>query len=323
MHAQIHHVSILNSNHMTTYDFYHRVLGLKLLMKTINQDDHEMIHLFFSDEHNRPGTELTFFEVLIGEQHQFGTNNIERVLLKVPSTASLTYWEERLEKAGILSYGIENFNGRPILRFDAPDQTQIGLVPLGDFEKSELFYPYTGSDIPEEHRILALDAIQLRVQYQEATIKELTQLLNWQKIGQAKFFETEFDVEIMHNDYPDFYQEVHVIADRKNPLANLGIGGIQHVAFGVLDEDELFARSKVLDARSFNNSGILPREFFTSLYFREPNLLLFEIATNAGFLDPSAFAVQIDDITKIPLYLPKFLEPDRVEIEHVLSMQRP
>ncbi len=319
MHAQIHHVSILNGKMEATYEFYHNILGMKLLMKTVNQDDHQMYHLFFSDDQQRKGTELTFFEILEGEQHQFGTNNIERVLLKVPSESSLVYWENRLEEAGILQYGIETFNNRPILRFDAPDNTQVGLVPLREFEKLADFYPYDTEVVPKEHRILGLDAIQLRVQYAGATVKELEHFLNWKTDKEVPFFETDAPVTILTNNYPEFYQEVHVIQDRKNPLADLGIGGIQHVAFGVLDEDELFSINKELNQRSFNNSGILPREFFTSLYFRDPNRLLFEIATNTGSLDEKAFADQNPNIDEIELYLPQFLEPDRVEIERTLA----
>lgn len=93
MPARIHHISIVNRFIRPTFDFYHNILGLKLLMKTINQDDHTMYHLFFSDNHHRVGTELTFFEVQEGNNQFFGTNTIERTILKVPSEASLHFWE--------------------------------------------------------------------------------------------------------------------------------------------------------------------------------------------------------------------------------------
>lgn len=322
MLPQIHHISLLNHDMTKTYPFYHDILGLKLLMKTINQDDHEMYHLFFSDEKGRKGTQLTFFEVLEGANQVFGTNNIERLLLKVPSVEALLFWEKRLEENGFLTYGSETFNHRPILRFDAPDNTQIGLVPLRDFENPADFSPCEAPHIPKEFAILGIDALQLRVQYAAATTKELRLLFDWQQKMSTTFFTTGQDVTILANDNPDFYQEVHVIQDRKAPLAELGIGGIQHVAFGVADEEELFLKSKVLDERSFHNSGILPREFFTSLYFREPNRLLFEIATNSGSLLPIAYENQSANFHEVPLYLPEFLEPDRTTIEEILNQQK-
>lgn len=322
MNARIHHISILNRFIKPTFDFYHNTLGLKLLMKTINQDDHTMYHLFFSDDHQRIGTELTFFEVREGEDHKFGTNNIERTVLKVPSEASLEFWQERLEAADICHYGIETFNGRPILRFEAPDNTQMSLTPLREFESASDYYPFQHGEIPVEHAILGIDAIQLRVQYPAATEKELTELLGWVRKGETGFFDTNKQVTVLENQEKAFYQEVHLIHDIHSPLADLGIGGVHHVAFGVKDVARLHELDELLNQRNFNNSGVKNREFFQSLYFREPNRMLFEIATEEGSLDPSAYADQGDSFDEIPLYLPHFLENDREEFEQILAEQQ-
>lgn len=321
MNARIHHISILNRFIQPTFDFYHNILGLKLLMKTINQDDHTMYHLFFSDNQERIGTELTFFEVREGEDHKFGTNNIERVVMKVPSEESLTFWEARLEAAGICHYGIETFNGRPLLRFEAPDDTQMSLTPLREFEKAADFYPFADTDVPVEHAILGIDAIQLRGQYPAATEKELTNLLGWHQQKQTTFFDTNTEVTILDNQETTFYQEVHLIHDIHSPLAELGIGGIHHVAFGVKDEKRLRELDEQLNQRNFLNSGIKHREFFTSLYFREPNRMLIEIATEEGSLDPSAYENQSRIFEDIPLYLPHFLAGERESIEQILENQ--
>ncbi|NVE07085.1 VOC family protein [Enterococcus faecium] len=149
MPARIHHISIVNRFIRPTFDFYHNILGLKLLMKTINQDDHTMYHQFF------------------------GTNTIERTILKVPSEASLHFWEIYFETQGVCHYGIESFSGRPILRFEGLDATQLALVPLREFEDIDDYFPYVTDQIPTEHAILGIDAIQLRVQYSDATEREL------------------------------------------------------------------------------------------------------------------------------------------------------
>lgn len=322
MTGRIHHISILNRYIKPTFDFYHNVLGLKLLMKTINQDDHSMYHLFFSDAAQRVGTEITFFEMRDGEDNKFGTNAIERTVMKVPTVESLDFWAEQLEKHGICHYGIEMFDERPMLRFEAPDNTQMALTPLRDFENPNDYFPYSSEGIPTEHAILGIDAIQLRVQYAEATERELLNF-GWERKSVTPFFTTKNEVTILKNQDERFYQEVHIIQDVENPIAEQGIGGVHHVAFGVKGMEELEAVDQRLNLKNFNNSGIKNREFFESLYFREPNQLLFEVATEEkGFLDPEAYANQSNDFDSIPLYLPNYLKDIRETVESILEKQQ-
>lgn len=321
MSARIHHISIINRYIEPTFNFYHNILGLKLLLKTINQDDHKMYHLFFSDDRQRVGTELTFFEIREGVEQTFGTNTIERTVLKVPTVESLDFWQVYLEEKGICQYGIELFNGRPILRFEAPDNTQLALTPLRSFENIEDYFPYVQETVPAEHAILGIDAIQLRVQYADASEKELL-TLDWQVKAQTSFFTSDNQVTILENQDDRFYQEVHIIQDRINPIAEPGIGGVHHVAFGVHSIERLREVDQALEQRNFINSGIKNREFFQSLYYREPNQLLFEVATEEGHLSSEAYANQSHDFQKIPLYLPNYLNDQREKIEQLLSVQK-
>jgi len=306
MTPRIHHISIINRDVETTFNFYHNLLGLKLLLKTINQDDHEMYHIFFSDDQQRVGTEITFFEIKDGVNQTFGTNTIERTILKVPTVDSLDFWQTYFDENNICHYGVETFNNRPILRFEGPDQTQMALTPLRSQEISARYFPNSQSTIPQEHGILGIDGVQLRVQYGQATEKELRHLA-WERTNQTSFFETNQEVTIMGNQDPDFYQEVHIIQDRVNPIAEAGIGGVHHVAFGVPNLARLEAVDRELRVRNFTNSGIKNREFFHSLYYREPNQLLIEVATQEGYLPPEAYAHQGADFNQIPLYLPEYL----------------
>lgn len=321
MSARIHHISIINRFIRPTFDFYHNTLGLKLLMKTINQDDHTMYHVFFSDDRQRIGTEVTFFEVREGNNFFFGTNTIERTIFKVPTVASLRFWESYLEEQGVCQYGIENFNGRPMLRFEGPDATQLAMVPLREFEHATDYFPYQESAIPVEHAILGIDAIQLRVQYADATEKELLPL-GWQKKADARFFANQYRVTILENQDSQFYQEVHVIQDRENPIAIDGIGSVHHVAFGVSNITELEMIDTRLNQRNFINSGIKDREFFQSLYYREPNQLLIEVATEEGQLDAKAYENQSSNFDDIPLYLPQYLSFVREQVEQTLANQQ-
>ncbi|WP_265456540.1 VOC family protein [Enterococcus sp. HY326] len=321
MSARIHHISILNRYVKPTFEFYHNILGLKLLMKTINQDDHSMYHLFFSDNQQRIGTEITFFEMQEGEEQGFGTNTLERTILKVPTLESLHFWEKYLEEQGVCQYGIEEFAGQPILRFDAPDNTQMALVPLKEFENRQDYFPYEAPQIPLEHAILGISAIQMRVQYAEASARELLPL-GWQKKTTTTFFTSPNDVLVLENLDNDFYQEVHIIQDLKNPPAQQGVGGIHHVAFGVENLADLEKVDAAINERNFKNSGIKDREFFKSLYYREPNQLLIEIATKEGSLDPEAYSNQSDTFEDIPLYLPQYLSDIREETEQILAKQQ-
>lgn len=314
MSARIHHISIVNRFIRPTFDFYHNILGLKLLMKTINQDDHTMYHLFFSDNHHRVGTELTFFEVQEGNNQFFGTNTIERTILKVPSEASLHFWEIYFEIQGVCHYGIESFSGRPILRFEGPDATQLALVPLREFEDIDDYFPYVTDQIPTEHAILGIDAIQLRVQYSDATERELLSV-GWQHKEYVSFFSGHQRVTILENQDTQFYQEVQIIQDRENPVAIEGIGSVHHVAFGVENKSDLQRIDKQLQERNFINSGIKDREFFVSLYYRDPNQLLIEIATGEGNLDAKAYENQSPRFEEIPLFLPQYLNFIREQVE--------
>lgn len=321
MFPKIHHSSFLTQDITQAFTFFHEVLGLKLLMKTVDQDDSAAYQLFFSDDKGRPGSQIAILQTKEKTPQTFGTNHIERLLLKVPHISALSFWEKRLEGKGFLTYGSETFQQRPILRFDGPNHMQIGLVPLRDFEKTRDFHPFKTSEIPEEFAILGIDALQFRTQYAQATILELNRLFSWKKQQMTSFFTTNQEVTVLANHNPHFYQEIHVIQDRKAPLAQLGIGGISQIAFSVADEEALFLKFKILEERSFHHSGILPREFFTALYFRDPNRLLFELVTNTGLILPTAYENQSNRFKDVPLYLPTFLEPDRVLIEKKLHAQ--
>ena len=114
----IHHVSSLISDIHNSYDFYHNILGLKLLIKTVNQDEQTMYHLFFSDTTGRGGTEFTLFQINTFKENKFGTNAIERIIFAVPSIESLTYWENRLNQFNIEHYGVETYGDELMLRFE-------------------------------------------------------------------------------------------------------------------------------------------------------------------------------------------------------------
>ncbi len=308
----IHHVSVINRDVEKSFHFYNNILGLDLLLKTVNQEDLEMYHLFFSDTKGRPGTEFTIFQMNSGMKKTFGTNSIERTVFAVPTVESLYFWEKRLTKYELFNCEIENYNGSKILRFEDHDGVQLGLVPLKDFTNE--FFGRETTDISSDHAIVGIDSVHLRVRYPIATANIMNHLFNLSITKTIQHGELPTIVLSKENNLLN--QEIHIIEDKKNPLEVLGIGGAHHLALSVKDNAELTkVEEKVLE-RNFINSGIKNREFFYSLYFRDPNSLLIETATEeSSYSKVNYSSHQFDDI---PLYLPTFLESKRTRIENGL-----
>lgn len=308
----LHHVSSLVSDSRISYDFYHNILGLKLLMKTVNQDDTSMYHLFFSDKKGRPGTEFTVFQINTFKQNKFGTNAIERVVFGVSSREALDYWEKRLDDYRIEHWGIEEYGDSYILRFEDSDGLKLGFSILRQPEHE--FFPNTSSDIPADYAILGVHSIHLRIRYPKATQKILEQWFDF-SLSQ-KIEDPRFPVTVLTNKNSIFQHEVHLIEDVINPIEDQGIGGIHHLAFYVETYGELLEIQEKIEDKNMVTSGILPREFFDATYFREPNGLLFEVSTKTR---PVPSVDQSATIDEIPLYLPDFLESHRSRIEEELA----
>lgn len=302
----IHHISALVSDIHTSYEFYHKTLGLKLLMKTVNQDETTMYHLFFSDETGQPGTEFTVFQINTFKENKFGTNAIDRAIFGIKSEADLPYWIDRLDQFGVEHCGIEDYNDTKIIRFEDPDGMQLGISVLKQADSDN----HT-EGTPE---IVGLHSVHLRVRYPKATQKLLEEWFDFEHTSTLK---TEaFPVTVFTNNHSDFNHEIHLIEDTVNPIEDQGVGGIHHLAlFAETYGDLLETNERVID-KNLPNSGLHPREFFDAIYFREPNGILFEVASKANKIPTPVVAEAIDDV---PLYLPDFLEPKRESIEYHLN----
>lgn len=305
----IHHVSVINRDIEQTFQFYHNLLGLDLLLKTVNQDDVEMYHLFFGDTKGRPGTEFTVFQVKDGMNRTFGTNAIERTVFAVPTVEALYFWEKRLNEHGVFNWEVEDYNHSKILRFEDFDGVQLGMVPVRDTTND--YFPRETADISLDHAILGIDSIHLRVRYPLATSKNMQQLFGLEvkkTTHQGNLLTT-----VLSKENTLFNQEIHIIEDKTNKLEVSGIGSAHHIALSVKDTSELDEAEQQVVERNFQNSGVKYREFFTSIYFREPNQLLFEVATeDISFTKEDYGSAEFDDI---PLSLPSFLERKRESIE--------
>lgn len=308
----IHHVSAITKTASENFQFYTKVLGLRLIKKTVNQDDISVYHLFYGDEVGKPGTELTFFEIPNAGRNVDGNNSISALSLRVPNDQALDYWTRRLDEFGVEHEEVKQRAGRATLAFKDFEGQRLVLVSDENNTGVPGGKPWDRSPVPAEFAILGLGPVQLTVAQPDLTISVLTELMGFRRKGQyPSFVEGQPDIIVFETGEGGTGAEVHL--EERTDLApeRLGRGGVHHVAFRVEDEEELRAWITQIRGARFPNSGFVDRFYFRSLYFREPNGILFEVAT-----DGPGFATDEDPAhLGESLALPPFLEPKRAQIE--------
>ncbi|GAB6928797.1 ring-cleaving dioxygenase [Paenibacillus sp. JCM 10914] len=308
----IHHVSALTAAAANNFDFYTKILGMRLVKKTVNQDDVSVYHLFYGDERGNPGTELTFFEIPMAGRTREGNNSISATSLRVPSDRALDYWVERLDKFHVEREEIIERAGRKTLWFRDYEGQRIILVSDEDNEGVAAGVPWRKGPIPAEYAITGLGPVQLTVPRADRTVSVLTDLMGFRQKGQyPSSVAGQPDILVLETGEGGSGAEVHVEERHDLPQERLGRGGVHHVAFRVEDEQELKAWIEQIDAAGFSNSGFVDRYYFRSLYFREPNGILFEVATDGPGFDTDEHLDHLGE----SLALPPFLEPKREQIE--------
>ncbi|TCP19531.1 glyoxalase family protein [Scopulibacillus darangshiensis] len=308
----IHHVSALTAKADKNYNFYTKTLGLRLVKKTVNQDDTSVYHLFYGDEKGNPGTELTFFEIPMAAPNHNGVNSISAISLRVAGDAALTYWKNRFAEEGINHEDIVERAGRLTLAFEDFEGQRLILVSDENDQGIQGGKPWSQSPIPGEYGIIGLGPVRLTVRHPESTIKVLTEIMGFRQKGQyPSHIEGQPDIIVFETGEGGSGAEIHIEERQDLPPERLGRGGVHHVAFRVDNMEELHEWIHKIQDAGFPNSGFVDRFYFRSLYFREPNGILFEIAT-----DGPGFATD-EDLAHLGenLALPPFLESDREEIE--------
>jgi glyoxalase family protein len=301
----IHHLTAISAKPRENLAFYTGLLGMRLVKKTVNQDDVSAYHLFYADGKANPGTDLTFFDFPAAPERR-GTNSISRTGLRVAGEKSLGYWRDRLKQAGGVTREVVEVDGRLTLPFE--DNEGQRLVLIDDGGKGEAS-PWERSSVPPEHQIRGLGPIVLTVHELSRTAHVLTDVMNMRRLRDYAAHGAEIHVFEMGEGGPA--AELHVIEDKDAPVARQGAGGVHHVAFRTPDEEQYHAWTRHLRDLGVPNSGEIDRFYFRSLYFREPNGILFEIATDGpGFATDEPMETLGEKLA-----LPPFLEPRRAAIE--------
>jgi glyoxalase family protein len=302
----IHHLTAVTANARGNHDFYTRTMGLRLVKKTVNQDDVSAYHLFYADAKANPGTDITFFDWPV-EREVRGARTVTRTAFRVSGENALGFWRDRLKAQGIASSDVAEIDGRLTLAFDDFEGQRLALVDDGG---NGAAFAWDRSPVAADHQIRGLGPITLTVPELARTVRVLTDVMNMRQVR-------EYAVDGAHPAHVfamgegGAAAELHVIERRDLAAARQGAGGVHHVAFRTPDETQYHAWTQRLGEFGIANSGEIDRFYFRSLYFREPGGVLFEIAT-----DGPGFATD-EDADKLGerLALPPFLEPKRKAIE--------
>jgi glyoxalase family protein len=304
----IHHLTAISAAIRENHRFYTQVLGMRLVKRSVNQDDVSAYHLFYADGAGHPGTDLTFFDWPVPPERR-GTHSITRTHLRVKGREALEWWEKRLGEQGVAApRGIGERDGRAVLDFEDPEGQRLSLVDDGGagFEPT----PWEKSPVPAELQIRGLGPIVISVPSITQTDAVLTQALEMRHVRDYALDSAQPNVHVYEMGEGGPHAELHVAVQPDLPVARQGAGGVHHVAFRTPNEEEYHAWTKRLNSAGIPNSGEIDRYWFRSLYFREPNGILFEIAT-----DGPGFAVDEDAGTLgEKVVLPPFLEKHRAAI---------
>ena len=299
----LHHVTAFSGDPARNLDFYTRVLGMRLVKKTVNFDDPGTYHLYYGDETGRPGTILTFFPIPHAAPGRAGVGETQETAFRVPR-AAIGWWTHRLVEQGVSHEALVRVFGEPTLRFRDPDGMMLALVGVDELGE----VPAWGGGVPAEHAIRGLHGVTLMLRAAEPTSAILIDVLALREVGREgsaiRYIGTAgVGAHVTLNAVGD------VLPGRQ------GAGSVHHIAFRAPDDAAQASMAERLTRNhELHVTEQRDRNYFRSIYFQEPGGVLFEIAT-----DRPGFAVdeEVADLGR-GLKLPVSLEAHRAAIEHAL-----
>lgn len=316
--AGIHHLTAVTARARQNLAFYTQGLGMRLVKKTVNQDDTSAYHLFYADARGSPGTDLTFFDWPMATRERRGTRSIVRTALRVGSDSSIAYWEARLAELGATASAPEQRDGRLTLDFEDFEAQRLALV----VDASVGGEVWEKSPVPPAHQIRGLGPITISVPELAPTEQVLTGLMQMRAKAQYELsrgtdgaVSRGAQVQVFEMGEGGPGAELHVAVEPELAPARYGAGGVHHVAFRIPTFEEYDRWAARLGEFEMRNSGPVDRFYFRSLYFREPSGILFELATDG----PGFTADEPLEHLGQRLSLPPFLEERRKLIESRLK----
>jgi glyoxalase family protein len=310
----IHHITAVSAQIAQNVDFYTQVLGLRLVKKSVNQDDVSAYHLFYADKEGTPGTDMTFFDWPHIGPNRRGTDSIVGTAFRVSNDAALEFWSERLSELRARNVDFQDFMGQRLLTFEDPEGQRLYLVnDEGKHFDGEI---WRRPDIPDEYTLRGFYSVILSVPALESLAPILEDVLHFQEVERTRWTDGK-TICVLYTTEESRRPgtEVWVLEQPEEARGRLGAGGVHHVAYRVADEETQSQwRSRIREAGLYV-TDIIDRFWFRSIYFRVSNGILFEIATEGpGF----AIDEQPESLGE-NLVLPPFLESRREEIEANLT----
>jgi glyoxalase family protein len=293
----IHHVTAIGSDPGRNVAFYTETLGLRLVKRSVNQDDVSVYHLFYGDHSGSPGTSMTFFPYTDARPGQVGTGQVNTTQFLIPE-ASVDYWVERLADEGVDADDPKERFGDTVVPFRDPDGLPLELVARADAPSGD---PPDGP-VPKEHAIRGFFGVTLSLASAGPTA-ELLQTMGFRQTEsehQRQRYEADGDLGYV----------VDILEDPQAPRGQPGVGTVHHVAFQVTQDDQAEWRDVLID-HGLRPTEIIDRKWFESVYARTEGGVLFELATKSP-----GYTVDEDlDELGERLVLPEWLEDRRDEIE--------
>ena len=303
----IHHVTAIGGEPQRNVDFYVGLLGLRMVKKTVNFDDPETYHLYYGDGAGTPGSIMTFFPWAGAPQGRIGAGQLTVTSFSIPA-GSLGYWTERLIEHGVRFEKPSGRFGETVLTFADPDGLRLEIVASADDGRE----PWQDGPLPAELAVRGFHHVTLSEQDPSRTAKLMTETLGFRRVeedgGRYRFEAGDGGPG----------NTVDVVDRSGDPRGRMGVGTVHHVAFRVPDEEGQLELREEIAALGYNVTPVLDRNYFRSIYFREPGGVLFEIAT-----DPPGFAVDEEsEHLGENLKLPPWLESRRDQLEEPLPPVR-
>ncbi len=302
----LHHVTAIASDPQQNVDFYAGVLGLRLVKQTVNFDDPQSYHLYYGDGVGSPGTLLTFFAWPHGQRGRAGLGQVTAASLAI-GPHSLDFWRERLASRGVALLGPETRFGDLVLGFQDPDGMRLELVPTAEDARPG----WAEGPVPAEHAIKGVHAVTLPERNTEQTAALLKEALGFRLVATEEAG-SSVAMRYVLGENPAAFADVLFAPNLAS--GQIAVGTIHHVAWRTPDDAQQGAWLQDLSRRGYGVSSVMDRDYFHSIYFREPGGILFEIAT-----DSPGFAVDesLESLGE-SLQLPSQYAPMRAQIMALL-----
>lgn len=269
----LHHVSAFTADVERNYHFFTKILGMRLVKKTVNQDEIQTYHTYYADHIGTPGTTMTFFGNKNWPQGRHGTDSISRVGLRVPDDAALAYYIDRFDEFNVQHEGIQEVFGKQVVPFEEPDGQRYQLVSDENNQGMAAGEAWELSPVPAEYAVHGLGPVEITVPYFENFIEDLMDLYGFEIVSE------EENAVLLEVGEGGNGAQLIVRHDEKSPVAEEGIGEVHHLALRVESREAVQAWADLYEKNKFHHSGYRERHYFGAVYVRIGHIL-FEISSD-------------------------------------------